>query len=122
LGKYSDANAILNNIHIEKEKDQLYHTLDSIFLTLFPNFISSFNALLKKEDQIWPKASETLTATLRIFALIRLGVGELETIAKILDYSVSTVYTYKVRVKAKALVPADDFEQKIMEIKFIDEL
>ena len=94
---------------LKKKKDQLYHTLDSIFLTLFPDFISSFNALLKKDDQIWPKQGEALTATLRIFALIRLGITDLETIAKILDYSISTVYTYKVRVKAKSLVDADDF-------------
>lgn len=121
LGKYNDANVILNNIHIETEKDQLYHTLDTVFITLFPNFIVSFNALLRKEDQIWPKPGEIMTATHRIFALTRLGVSELEAIAKILDYSVSTVYTYKARVKAKALVHADEFEQKIMEIKFMDE-
>ena len=122
LGKYSEANTLLKNVHIEKEKNSLYETLDEVFLTLFPNFILSFNELLKKEDQIWPKNGEALNATLRIFALIRLGVNDLETIAKILDYSVSTVYTYKIRVKSKALVPADDFEKKIMEIKFIDEL
>jgi hypothetical protein len=122
LGKYSEANAFLNNVHIEKEKSGLYETLDKVFLTLFPNFVASFNELLKKEEQIWPKKGEALNATLRIFALIRLGVNDLETIAKILDYSVSTVYTYKIRVKSKALIPAEDFEKKIMEIKFIDEL
>lgn len=120
LGKYNDVNTILNNIHIEEEKGQLYNTLDTVFLTMFPNFIAAFNGLLKKEDQIWPKSGETLNATLRIFALMRLGINDLEAIAKILDYSVSTVYTYKMRIKAKALVPADDFEQKIMDIKFID--
>ena len=120
LGKYNDVNTILNNIHIEEEKGQLYNTLDTVFLTMFPNFIAVFNELLKKEDQIWPKSGETLNATLRIFALMRLGINDLEAIAKILDYSVSTVYTYKMRIKAKALVPADYFEQKIMDIKFID--
>jgi hypothetical protein len=122
IGRYTDANLVLNNVHIKKEKDQLYETLDTVFLTLFPNFISSFNTLLKKEDQIWPQEGEGLNATLRIFALIRLGINDLETIAKILDYSVSTVYTYKARIKAKALVPGDDFEHQIMEIKFIDKL
>jgi hypothetical protein len=122
LEKYKEANAILSDVKIEKEKSRLYETLDSVFLTLFPNFVVTFNALLKKEDQSWPKKGELLTATLRIFALMRLGVNDLETIAKILDYSVSTVYTYKVRTKAKALVPAEDFERRIMEIKFIDEL
>ncbi|SEW45818.1 hypothetical protein SAMN05428988_6142 [Chitinophaga sp. YR573] len=120
LGKYKDVNLFLNNVHIEEEKGNLYNMLDTVFLTMFPNFITSFNALLKKEDQIWPKSGETLNATLRIFALMRLGINEHEAIAKILDYSVSTVYTYKMRIKSRALVPANDFEQKIMEIKFID--
>jgi hypothetical protein len=120
LGKYNDANLALDNIKIDKEKKQLYKTLDNILLTLFPNFISSFNALLKAEDQIWPKQGETLNATLRIFALMRLGVNDLETIAKILDYSVSTVYTYRHRIKSKALIPPDDFEKTLMEVKYID--
>lgn len=122
LGKYKDVNLFLNNVHIEEEKGNLYNMLDTVFLTMFPNFITSFNALLKKEDQIWPKSGETLNATLRIFALIRLGINEHEAIAKILDYSVSTVYTYKTRIKSRALVPANDFERRIMEIKFIDNI
>lgn len=120
LGKYKDVNQFLNKVHIEEEKEHLYNMLDTVFLTMFPNFITSFNALLKKEDQIWPKSGETLNATLRIFALMRLGINEHEAIAKILDYSVSTVYTYKTRIKSRAVVPANDFEQKIMEIKFIN--
>ncbi len=120
LGKYKDVNQFLNKVHIDEEKEHLYNMLDTVFLTMFPNFITSFNALLKKEDQIWPKSGETLNATLRIFALMRLGINEHEAIAKILDYSVSTVYTYKTRIKSRALVPANDFEQKIMEIKFIN--
>ncbi|MDN3551051.1 DUF6377 domain-containing protein [Mucilaginibacter aquaedulcis] len=120
LGKYNDANAVLNNVRIEQEKGQLFNTLDTVFLTMFPNFIDAFNGLLKPEDQVWPKNGETLNATLRIFALMRLGIDDLEVIAKILDYSLSTVYTYKMRIKSKALVPADIFEQQIMDIKFID--
>ena len=120
LGKYKEINLFLNNVHVEEEKVHLYNMLDTVFLTMFPNFITSFNALLKKEDQIWPKSGETLNATLRIYALVRLGIHENEAIAKILDYSVSTIYTYKMRIKSRALLPANEFEQKIMEIKFID--
>jgi hypothetical protein len=118
LGNYKDASIILGNIQIQREKDQLYNTLDKVLLTLFPNFVASFNLLLKKEHHITLKSGEMLTATLRIFALIRLGVTDIETIAKILDYTVTTVYTYKTRIKAKAIVPPEIFEQKIMEIKF----
>jgi hypothetical protein len=120
LKKYSEVNDLMKGIHVSEEKESLYTMLDTVFLTMFPNFITSFNSLLKTEDQIWPKSGETLNATLRIFALMRLGIHEHEAIAKILDYSVSTVYTYKTRIKARALVSANDFEQKIMEIKFIN--
>lgn len=121
LGKYQDATQVLGNVHIQKEKIQLFSTLDNVFLTLFPNFVSSFNALLKSDEQIELKDGEILTASLRIFALIRLGVTDSETIARILDYTVNTVYTYKARIKAKAVVLPEQFEQKIMEIKFTDE-
>jgi DNA-binding CsgD family transcriptional regulator len=50
---------------------------------------------------------------LRIFALIRLGIHDPEKIAKILDYSINTIYNYKARVKGKSLIPNDDFEKRI---------
>ncbi len=118
--KYNEIITLLDGVHIDKEKVNLYETLDSAFLKMFPNFITSFNGLLNKEDQVWPKQGETLNATLRIFALMRLGINELGTVAKILNYSESTIYTYKVRIKSKALVPGNDFERRIMDIKFID--
>ncbi|MGZ3871797.1 MAG: DUF6377 domain-containing protein, partial [Mucilaginibacter sp.] len=72
LGNYQQVNHVLNSVQIERERNNLYETLDKMFLTLFPNFISSFNLLLREEDQVWPKAGETLNASLRIFALTRL--------------------------------------------------
>lgn len=120
-GRYQDAAKVLGNVQIQTEKNTLYSTLDRAVLALFPNFVTSFNSLLKPEGQICLKEGEMLTATLRIFALIRLGVTNVEAIGKILDYTVSTVYTYKARIKSKALVPPELFEQKIMEIKFTDD-
>jgi DNA-binding CsgD family transcriptional regulator len=54
---------------------------------------------------------------LRIFALIRLGIHDSEKIAKILDYSVNTIYTYKTKIKNKAKVPNEEFENEVMKIK-----
>jgi Domain of unknown function (DUF6377) len=82
---------------------------------------SRVNAALLSKAKIELKEGEMLTASLRIFALIRLGVTATETIALLLDYMVNTVYTYKARMKAKALVAPEQFERKIMEIKFTDE-
>ncbi|MGI4750710.1 MAG: DUF6377 domain-containing protein [Janthinobacterium lividum] len=117
--KYDDIPAIINSIQIKKEREALFHTFDQVFIRIFPNFITSFNALFRKEDQIWPKEHEVLTTDLRIFALIRLGITDNETIAKILEYSAKTIYVYKMRMKAKSLIHGDEFEQRLMSIKAV---
>ena len=115
--KYDDIPAIIHSIQIKKEREILFHTFDQVFLKIFPHFVTSFNALFKAEDQIWPKEHEVLTTDLRIFALIRLGISDNETIAKILEYSEKTIYVYKMRMKAKATVHGEEFEQRIMAIR-----
>jgi len=120
IKKYEDVLLSVNEINIKKERETLFYTFDHVFLKIFPNFITTFNSLLKKEDQIWPKDHEVLNTDLRIFALMRLGINDNETIANILEYSVNTIYVYKMRIKAKALVPSDQFDHKIMGIKAVD--
>jgi hypothetical protein len=122
IKKYEDVTLAMNEINIKKERETLFYTFDHVFLKIFPNFIHTFNSLLKKEDQIWPKDNEVLNTDLRIFALMRLGINDNETIANILEYSVNTIYVYKMRIKAKALVPSDQFEHRIMDIKAVEVL
>jgi len=118
--KYGDIIKLLGNIDIKKERDDLFRTFDRVFLLMFPDFITLFNALLKPEDQIWPKGDEVLNPHLRIFALLRLGISDNETIAKILEYTVSTIYTYKIRIKSRAIVGPDEFINRIMGIQVVD--
>ncbi|WP_428329382.1 DUF6377 domain-containing protein [Mucilaginibacter sp.] len=118
--KYDEILITVNEINIKKEREALFYTFDHIFLKIFPNFITVFNSYLKKEDQIWPKDNEVLNTDLRIFALMRLGISDNEAVANILEYSVNTIYVYKMRIRAKALVPNDQFEHKIMAIKAVD--
>jgi len=120
MKKIDEALEVVTSMQISKEREYLYDTLDQIFLKLLPNFVPAFNELLRPEDQIWPQKSGSLNTVLRIFALMRLGIKDDETIAGILDYSVSTIYTYKIRVKAKAIVKGEEFDQRIMNIKFIN--
>lgn len=120
IKKYDDIHLIIDKINIKEDRDKLFYTFDHVFIKIFPNFIDEFNSLFNKEDQIWPKEHEVLTTDLRIFALIRMGVSDTETIAKILEYSEKTIYVYKMRIKAKALIPGDQFDHRIMEIKAVD--
>ncbi|MNE71853.1 hypothetical protein D3C80_1677560 [compost metagenome] len=117
--KFDEIKLHLNRIDPKKEREELYHGFDKVFLRLFPHFITNFNSLFKEEDQIKLSGIELLNTELRIFALIRLGITDNEKIAQILDFSVNTIYSYKTRIKNRSLVPNEDFEDRIMAIKAI---
>ena len=114
--KFDDIRFIVNNINLKREREELFVSFDKVFLKLFPDFVTIFNSYFKEEDRIILKDNQLLNAELRIFALIRMGISDTEKIAKILDYSVNTIYTYKTKVKSKSLLPNEEFEKKIMEI------
>ena len=99
----------------EKALEEFYRKFDETFLALYPDFVEQFNALLQEDARIVPPAGR-LTTELRIFALIRLGVDDSKKIATMLDYSVSTIYNYKVSVKNVALGDRDKFEEQVKMI------
>jgi hypothetical protein len=115
--KYEDIRLVINNINVKKEREDLYFSFDKVFLKLFPDFVTAFNGYFREEDRIVLKEDQLLNTELRIFALIRIGIHDTEKIAKILDYSINTIYNYKARVKSKSILPNDEFEKKIMEIQ-----
>lgn len=115
--RYDDIAQIIERIDLRAERENLSFGFDKAFIKLFPNFLSEFNKLFAQEDQTIIQKGQILNPELRIFALIRLGIHNSDRIAKILNFSVNTVYAYKTRIKSKSLVSNEEFEQKIMEIK-----
>ena len=101
---------------ISSELKEFYTNFDRAFLTLFPQFVSEFNTLLHEEDRFILKQGELLNTELRIFALIRLGINDSRKIADFLRYSPQTIYNYRTKVKNKAIVKRDDFEEIIKNI------
>lgn len=101
---------------LNAELDELYKNFDTAFLHLFPDFVTQFNALLQEDGQVILKRDELLNTELRIFALIRLGINDSSQIAEFLRYSVNTIYNYRAKVKNKACVSRDDFENLVREI------
>lgn len=89
---------------------------DKIFLAMFPNFIEQFNGLLKPENRMEPSEKELMSPSMRIFALIRLGLKDNQQIAKVLDYSYNTILNYRVRTRGGAKNP-ETFESDIMNIQ-----
>jgi len=115
--KYDDIKFIVNNINARRDREELYHSFDKVFLKLFPDFVKTFNSYFHKEDQFVTKEGQVLNTELRIFALIRMGITDTEDIARIMDYSVNTIYAYKTKVRNKSILPNEEFDRKIMEIQ-----
>lgn len=101
---------------IDDEFDELYQHFDSIFLSLYPTFIDDFNALLAKDEQIVLKSGDLLNKELRIYALLRLGITDSAKIATFLRCSLSTVYNYRTKIRNKAAISREEFEDMVMNI------
>ncbi len=95
------------------KKEQL-DRLDELFMSMFPTFITDFNALLMPEHRK-QESEALLTPSMRIFALIRLGITSNQQIARVLNYTYNTILNYRVRVRAMAINP-DTFEQDVTKI------
>ena len=99
----------------------MYARFDKVFLGLYPTFVSDFNALLKEEEQIVLKPDALLNRELRIYALLRLGITDSGKIANFLRCSTSTVYNYSTKMRKRAVVDKDKFEDEIMKISSTQE-
>ena len=84
-------------------------------MKLFPNFVREYNKLFPKEYQVSIDSSGKLSTEIRIFALM-VSVLTSCGVAKYLNLSTNTIYVYKAKTKAKALVPKEEFDDYIMAI------
>jgi hypothetical protein len=114
--QYDDLSHLYKDFNIKKERENMYSSFDKTFLILFPNFITEYNKLFAPQDHVSLDAEGNLSPELRIFALIRLGITENEDIAKFLNISVKTVYSYKGKVKSKTIIQKEEFEYRIRNI------
>ena len=115
--QFNDLQITHKEFDIKSERENMFSSFDQTFLKLFPNFLTEYNKFFRPEDQVILDEAGNLPPELRIFALIRLGVTENERSAKFLNLSINTIYVYKARVKGKTIVPKEEFEEYIMQIK-----
>lgn len=100
----------------EHELEELYANFDKVFLNLFPNFVEDLNGLLKEECQIHLSSPNKLSAIVRVFALIRLGIDDSTKIAEFLHYAVNTIYNYRAKLRNGAINDRNEFEKKVREL------
>lgn len=104
----------------EKELEELYSNFDKVFLHLFPDFVDNLNGLLKDEYKIRLTDPNKLSAMVRVFALIRLGIDDSTKIAEFLHYAVNTIYNYRAKLRNGALGDRNEFEKKVKELGVLD--
>lgn len=103
---------------VQQEQERFFEEFDNAILNLYPHFVEQFNDLLLPEYRITPKGGQLLTTELRIFALIRLGVTDSQSIAHFLNYSVATIYCYRSKIRHQTNLSDNNlFEQKVMTLE-----
>lgn len=111
--------ALLKKLESTEASDRLlknfYSKFDEAILNIYPEFVDKFNALLKPGEQVTLKAGELLNTELRLFALVRIGIDDSQKIAAFLRCSIATVYTYRSKMRKRALHP-DEFEHEIRQM------
>ena len=107
---------VVKKYNIKRERNDLFHQFDEVFLKLFPSFIEEFNALFPEDKRKSLRENELLSKELRIFALFRLGIQDSQQIAEFMNLSVATIYSYKARLKSNA-IKKNSFENDLLKIK-----
>ena len=115
--KLEDLYAELKSPKAINEGIRIFHqNFDTAFLNIYPDFISEVNRLILPDKQFDVSEDSTkLTTELRVLALIRLGITDNQNIADILRSSITTIYTYRSKMKARAR-SKDTFEDDIQKI------
>lgn len=114
--QFDDIAELLRSMGVKSESRRILSTFDSIFLSIFPGFVESFNSLLDCDGRVSLYDDGSMPTELRIFALMRLGVSDTTMVSKYLNISPSTIYVYKARVKAHSIVGKDGFDEAVMDI------
>jgi tetratricopeptide (TPR) repeat protein len=100
---------------LEKEIEELYVNFDEAFLRLYPDFVSEFNSLLVPGARYEPEGGR-LNTELRIFALMRLGITNINQIAEFLHCSQQTIYNYRSKVRNRACRETRNLEEEVQRL------
>lgn len=112
-GQTEELSKLLKSGRYTDDADEdIFASFDRAFIEIYPDFIGQINALLRPEERFSYVAGAQLPAELRIYALVTMGITDSPRIAQILNYSVNTVYTYRNKMRNKA-IERDTFEEAV---------
>lgn len=95
--------------------ERFFEAFDAAVLKIYPDFVAKVNRLLQSDKPLVQPASGSLSPELRIIAFMLLGVEDSTRISKFLGLSLTTIYTYRNRVKSRA-IDKENFDADILKI------
>ena len=120
IAKNKGTDALLKELRSPAEfadYKEFYSIFDQTFLGIFPHFVEDVNALLREEVRFnVSESKKSLPTELRILATLKLGIHDSPQIASFLKCSLSTVYTYRAKLRNQALCPKDEFETRVKNL------
>lgn len=104
---------------LDPQFEAFYSNFDDTFLSLYPDFVAELNTMIPTDERYpLPVASSTgrgtLPTELRVFALMRLGVTDLDEIAAFLRCAPKTVLNYRSRLRQRATIDKDQLDRWIV--------
>ena len=100
----------------DAEFHDLLSAFDTSFLGIFPDFVDRVNEHMLPEYRLSLTPGGELSTELRILALIRMGIPQRQKIAKVLNMSVTTVYSYHSVLQKHSLHPGPGFDSVIARL------
>lgn len=103
-GQTKDLYNSVNSVKLIGEASaKFYNAFDAAVLATIPAFIERLNRLLQTDRRFTLPADGKLSPELRMAALIHLDITDSGRLAEILGLSMNTIYTYRNRLKGRAI-------------------
>lgn len=114
--QYNDLLRLLESGKLVREQQGEFSAVfDNAFLEAYPDFVQRVNALLVPDKRI-PVPESGLNTELRLLAFYVLGIDDASKVSKFTGLSVNTIYTYRNKLKNKAIDRAH-FEEQLKDLR-----
>lgn len=114
-GQLDDLASLLRRPVGEGAQAERFAAFDRGFARICPDFAEQVNALLLPDKQVVTPSPTELTPELRVLAFSRLGIDDAITVARFLGLSLNTVYTYRNKLRSRA-ISRDSFDSDVVAI------
>ena len=101
---------------LQNVTEGFFEEFDTLFLNSYPDFIEKLNGLIKPDRRFSLAEDGRLSPELRIAAFMMMGISDTAKIAQVMNLSVNTIYTYRNRLRSRAL-DRETFENRLLSLR-----